>query len=583
MALPQRDVTKFDVIFLPVEYNHNGDPKVQFAVDGHMGNNRFSVILSLWRDEFMLAHENGEYGKCDRIAIDIVNTVTQEYTGRFLEVSSTRDDRSYVDLGCEFQAVERVKFALHNTPQRPPCPDSVRENEAIYIKNDFNAEGAFGKDVLSAKDVSSNIFDDEDSIVSCNPGDFDFPNDLYKTFEPRCDYLETNSISSVDSNTLSSKHPHSVAETDNTSEYGKFIEPLSLDDSTSKQSVILDDSASKRSYVMEEPASEKAPSDKLVKADGTQATAPKKRRKKRVIQRRGMLKFNSESKSKPNPTPQQRSSSKVNVNLGDSRFAVDPSLSEMFNKAASEGQGTDVTDLYTTNSSYCESTVSEPKRQKILAPLQGLRSTFLKKFNVGKNHTEHYSASEADIIEQDSKVKCLDENRYRDLSSFDVLCQTDPFNSVVTDSTHVGNSRLKVMMQSRKNKYHKKSATSRDKQSIVNSLVSEVVHGVKGKGNFVARELDDHNWYELDQQMACLMVKGSLDQSKIDSSVLDLPDSSTYDERTESTSQRGGLMGNLHNAAVLNLKNRKKKKTLSSNFNPESINELQRHFSLGQN
>merc|ERR1739848_221228 len=98
-----------------------------------------------------------------------------------------------------------------------------------------------------------------------------------------------------------------------------------------------------------------------------------------------------------------------------------------------------------------------------------------------------------------------------------------------------------------------------------------------GKGSFVAREVDDRNWYELDQAMARLMVKGSLDQSKHDSSVLDLP-KLTSNEKKEPTSQRGGLMGSLHNAALLNLKNRKKKKTLSSTFNPESINELQRHF-----
>ena len=120
-----------------------------------MGNNRFSVILSLWRDEFILAHETGAFDKCDRIATDIVSTVTQEYTGRFLEVLSTHDDRSFIDLGHGYQAIERVKFALHDIPLSQPYQRTAIHNEVICVDSEFNTEGPFGQDVLSAKDVSS--------------------------------------------------------------------------------------------------------------------------------------------------------------------------------------------------------------------------------------------------------------------------------------------------------------------------------------------------------------------------------------------------------------------------------------------
>lgn len=590
MTIPHDQLTKSDVIFLPVDYTSNSTPKMRYAMDDHLGNNRFSISLSLRRSEFIHAYETGEFDTCKTIATDIVNTISQEYGGRFLEGAPTYADCNFTDLGHGCEAVERVKFALHNLPQGPFSVD-VMENEIDYDEDEDNEEVAFVKDALSGP-LSSAIFDNIDSIgdsnciglhpvpkleTSCSFESIpSIPLDFDNGFEPRFDCLETNSISSVGSTVES----HAMSMISRPCSTGKQDSTVDIANSSEyeKSSSIVEESS------LEDSTTDKIPTRKASKSAATKATT-KKVRKKRVIQRRGLLKFNSDTKPVSKPKSKQRSSSKVNVNLGDSRFKIDPSLSQILDKAASEGQGTDITDLFTTNS-YCDSTASEPKRQKRLAPLRGLRSTFLKTFNVGKSNFKHYSASEADIIESDNKVKCLDNNDYRDLSSYDVLCRTQPTHGLIMESTHLGNSRLKIMMQNHRQQYHSGNATSNDKESIVNNLVSEVVDGIKGKGNFVAKQSQECSWYELDQEMACSMVEGSLRECKHDSSILDLPDSSVSHpsdplpnyKSKEEPSPQVNFMGCRHNQALTNLKNRKKKRVLSSNMNLESIEDLQKQM-----
>lgn len=282
------------------------------------------------------------------------------------------------------------------------------------------------------------------------------------------------------------------------------------------------------------------------------------------------MKFNNETSSKPKS--KQRSSSKLNVDLGDSRFAIDPSLSQIVHKAASEGQSTEITELVTTNS-YCESTTaSEPQNRKRPGALRGLRSTWLKKLNVGKSNTKHYSTSEADILENDNRVKCLDDDAYRNLSSFDVLCQHEP-HGLITSAIHIGNNRMKIMMQNQRKRFHVSNATKYSKQIIVNNLVTEVTDGVKGNGSFVAKESEDACWHELDRKMSCLMVEGTLNQCKHDPSILDLEDLSPSQR-----SQCDNFIGGRYHTALMNLKNRKKKKILSSKMNTDSIEDQQKRM-----
>lgn len=599
MTIPQDQITKYDVIFLPVDYNSNSTPKVQYAMDDHLGNNRFFISLSLRRAEFIEAYEMEEYDKCETIATDIVTTVIQEYGGRFLEGASTSADSTFTDLGHGCEAFERVKFALHSLPQNSFSVD-IMENVDNRIEDEENEEAAaaFVKDALS-QPVSTDIFDDNDIDDSNYQELHSHPQSetnssfesiyLYNAFGKRLECFETNSISSVEStvesNTVSimsmscpTGKQNSISDSAYDSEYetSPIVQSLSLKDSTMDKISPKKESESTAAITTLEDSTTEIPTKKT-------KTTTKKARKKRVIQRKGLLKFN-DLQPASKPKSKQRSNSKVNVNLGDSRFAIDPSLSEMVDKAASEGQGTDITDLYTTNS-YCDSTASEPKRQKVLAPVRGLRSMWLKKFNVGKSNSKHYSASEVDIIESDKKVKCLNKNAYRDLSSYDVLCQTQPSYGVIVESTHLGNSRLKVMMQNRRDQYHFSNATSSDKKCIINNLVSEVVDGIKGKGNFVAKQSEERSWYELDQQMACSMVESSLGDCEHDSSILDLPDSSVpyssdvpnYEPKQELTPQVN-FMGCRHNQALMNLKNRKKKRILSSNMNLKSIADLQKQM-----
>jgi len=586
MALPQEEVQKYDVVLLPIDYTSNSTPNVQFAMDGHLGNNRFSISLSLRRDEFATAYEKGDYISCEKIATDILNTLCQEYNGRLLEVISTNEDWTFTDIGHGSEAIERVKFALQYPPQSPFSPPVFTDNDLDCEEEEDYDVAAFTKDALHP-----NIFDDDNDVIDNTdehptPSRFletfhsfdSIPADLYKTFEPRSECLETNSISSVASNTVTTS---SVA----SNTVSTTSVPSSVGNQDTKGEIENNDQDEKSSSVdkpslMEDSSIKKDSCKKAAKVKSTTDTATP-RRKKRVIQRRGLLKFNTDTKSNSHGKIQgkQRANSKVNINLGDSRFAVDPSLSKMLNKAASEGHGTDITDLYTTNS-YCESstvmsTASEPKRQKVI---HRLRETLLSKLKVGKGNTKHYSSSEVDIMENDKTVKCLDQNEYREISTYDVFCRTKPNHGLVTETTHVGNSRLKIMMMNHREKYHSTCSTKADKRSILSSLVSEVVNGEKGTGKFIAKQSEDCGWYELDEQGSCLVVEGSLGKSEHDMTVLNLPDLSVGFESKDKLPAQANLMGGLHNAALLNLKNRKKKRILSSKLKPESINDLQKQM-----
>mmetsp|Transcript_29342 Transcript_29342/g.34913 ORF Transcript_29342/g.34913 Transcript_29342/m.34913 type:complete len:598 (-) Transcript_29342:175-1968(-) len=585
MALPQEEVQKYDVVLLPIDYTSNSTPNVQFAMDGHLGNNRFSISLSLRRDEFATAYEKGDYNSCETIATDIVNTLCREYKGRLLEVVSTNEDWTFTDIGYGCEAVERVKFALQYPPQSPFSPPVCTDNDLDCEEDEDYDVAAFTKDALHP-----NIFDDDNDVIDNTDEhptpphletfhSFDsIPVDFYKAFEPRPECLETNSISSVASNTVtdSSVTSNTVSTTSIPSSVGNQDTKGEIENNNQDEKSSSVDKPS----LMEDSSIKKDSCKKAAKVKSTTETAIPNRRKKRVIQRRGLLKFNTDTKSNPDVKIQvkQRTISKVSVNLGDSRFAVDPTLSKMLNRAASEGHGTDITDLYTTNS-YCESivmsTASEPKRQKVI---HRLRETLLSKLKVGKGNTKHYSSSEVDIMENDKTVKCLDQNEFREISPYDVFCRTEPNHDLVTETTHVGNSRLKIMMMNHREKYHSTCSTKADKRSILSSLVSEVVNGEKGIGKFIAKESEDCGWYELDEEGACLVVEGSLGKSEHDMAVLNLPDPSLGFESKDKLPSQANLMGGLHNAALMNLKNRKKKRILSSKLKPESIDDLQKQM-----
>jgi len=554
-------LAKCDVVFYPVDYSTESTPTVRLAIDDHLGNNRFSISLSLRRAEFILAHETGEVETCEAIASDIVNTVCREYNGRFLEVVSTQD-WTFMELDQEYGAVKRVMIALHNLSQIPFCPPAVAENEVVS-HDDVDEEAVSVKDALAFHMFeSTGTPNSDDSPMRDISSSFEsLPAEFYESIQPRADYLEVNSMLSSKSGTASNLSiTYSSGKQDSTASYEKSS---SSGHQSSFKSVMAETGSSK----------------KVSKTTSTSTTSSKKGRKKRVIQRRGLLKFNSDTSSKLES--KQKPSSKLNVDLGDSRFAIDPSLSQIFHKAASEGQSTEITDFVTTNS-YCgESTASDPQNRKRPGALDGLRSTWLKKLNVGqKRYSKHYSASEADILETDNenKVKRFDDDTYRDISSYDVLCQNEPTFSLITDSIHVGNSRMKVMMQHHREKYHSSYTTNRSKQSIVDNLVTQVTNGTKGAGSFIAKESEECSWHELDRQMACLMVEGTLVQCEHDSSILDLPNLSTSKESSSKPTHCDNFIGGRYHTALMNLKNRKKKRTLSSKMCTESIEDLQKRM-----
>jgi len=514
MIVSSDDVKDCDVLFLPrPTYNPESGvgsfsppPPLQFAVEGHPGNNRFFVTLISQRRRFMTAFETREYVVFKKIAKEIVSIICDDYKGRFLERDSMDTDSMWTDLGTGQKAIDRVEWSFLNPPQ----------NHFTYLIEQGDEDS--GDSLLSNM---SSLFDDDDKEKNNNDA-LAFGstlNSIPNSFQVRENVLETGSISSVDAvDTVSS-----------------------ISSSVESQGIIT---------------ARKDPKKTSVSISLSTQTTRKDPQHKRTIQRRGKLRPGQSSK--------------------------------LFTKPTSDGQNTDITELLhacSSNSSnaYCESTESESKRQRRLGPPldpSTLRSQWLKKLRLGGKHTNHYSASELDILESDEKVKCLNHNSYRDVSPFDVLCETKPTPGLI-ESNNMGNSRLKIMMQNHRSRYRSNDISIEEKQSIENLLVTEVVDG-KGNGSFISRESERDDWLELNQEMSCSVVKGSLTESEYDLTVLDLPEwdisepivDCQYDQPWTKTEMEG-----LHSKALLSLQNRKKKKVPSSKLNPKSIEELQKQMS----
>lgn len=199
-----------DVIFYPVDYSTESNPTIQLAIDDHQGSNRFQISLSLRRAEFILAHETGDFDTYEAIARDIVSTVCNEYKGRFLEVVSAQDG-TYMELDQECESVKRVMISLHNLSQIPFCPPAASVNvcgddevdeEAGSVKLAFH--NMFESSGTPSSDDRTPNSDFQLRAPQLEIGSsFESLPTFYDSFQPRADYLETQSILSSKSGTAS--------------------------------------------------------------------------------------------------------------------------------------------------------------------------------------------------------------------------------------------------------------------------------------------------------------------------------------------------------------------------------------------
>lgn len=74
---------KYDILLLASKDNE----KVRFAPGNYPGNERFRVLLEIYRQKYMEAYLLGEYLRCELIAQEVLTTVCDQCNGRIFELN----------------------------------------------------------------------------------------------------------------------------------------------------------------------------------------------------------------------------------------------------------------------------------------------------------------------------------------------------------------------------------------------------------------------------------------------------------------------------------------------------------------
>lgn len=114
-------------------------PTVQFATTRHPGNNRFYLLLQMYRKAFLRATDQGKSAVCDQIALKIRDIIYKRCVpnGRFLELNLQNLNRTtYKVLSPNKEVVDIIKWALREPPQ-PELARYFHKSAFISRNNDI--------------------------------------------------------------------------------------------------------------------------------------------------------------------------------------------------------------------------------------------------------------------------------------------------------------------------------------------------------------------------------------------------------------------------------------------------------------
>ena len=137
--------SNYNVLLMPRE----AEERFRFTPGTHVGNHRFQILLSLFRQRYLQADANGDEKQCKSIAQEVIDTLYNKCVpnGRFYEQGS---DAPCQELQLGPTTVALIQDALKNQPNRPytqvcrrivssgsiSCYDS--EEEATTMPNRFD-------------------------------------------------------------------------------------------------------------------------------------------------------------------------------------------------------------------------------------------------------------------------------------------------------------------------------------------------------------------------------------------------------------------------------------------------------------
>jgi hypothetical protein len=333
-------------------------PTIQFASNKHPGNNRFYVLISLYRKAFMKASEVGSTTVCDQIAEKIIRSICAKSVpnGRFLECNADSWSKTTYKQLDVASVNEIVKWALREPPKAEVAEylsaESVKNEKADKRRNDHTSSQA-----------NSHKIPNQRAQNTLSAGDIHVTNEQFHNKSiPNFTYQRRSSAETV-------------------SEAEENWE----DESTNPGSTSSNPSIS--SFRRQGRSSRSSNSGRKRR--------PRRKEKTSKLKRRGEISSNETMGKK----------SKGKINLADIRFAVSGPLSKLVEEVFSAPVQTEAT---------CMSEVSEsgtPSVSRLGHEIGHVRI---------QDHSDGGTATGAEKQES-IRVRTHDGN-LRDLGQFDVLC-----------------------------------------------------------------------------------------------------------------------------------------------------------------
>jgi len=503
----------------------NPSAKVSFALEHHIGNNRFYIQLSIFRQKFMEAFHLDNRDVCNEILKQIINSVRySDPPGRFLECN--HDNEGWTNIGISAATMRIVEAALFQPP-------SVALSEFLYHEHDI--DGALLKS-------------DNRSI------DMTWPIDYSKV-----------SQASIRASSFRGSYASSYMES--SCREGSFMTESQFENDTSILSTCPEPDEAMQEYVKPDSVKKKKGMRRrgLISSD-----VPKSETEKIASSMYGIGKDLEKLVQSVFDQPIESGST------GDFELASEYSYTSedlmgkrMKRSVVAQSVCSSTSSLGGLRSEFAndfriDSNITKPVRRRKVASI---------------NKPNDTSSDSGDCYPR-IKVQYCDEStgaaQLRSLSRYDVLC-TNKVSPFVRQCNHVGNNRLRTLFMIHQSRYNSRDASILFKNRVVHDILQHILHGKKAKARFVFQHQERSNlWIQIPNEAVPKIIVACLECCSLDPSLYFLPPLTEKEFLYNSRNQRDRkiTMKDLHKCALGNIRRRKMKKAISGR-DGTSIRHLQ--------
>jgi hypothetical protein len=483
--------------------------KVSLALKHHIGNNKFYIQLSIFRQKFMEAFHLGNRDVCDKILKQIINSVRYCHPpGRFLKCNNYNE--GWTDIGIDSATMRIIEAALFQPP-------SVALSEFLYHEHDI--DGALLKSDNRSTDLTWPIV-----------------------------YSKTVSQASICGSSFQGSYASSLMES-------SFMTESKFESNTSVLSTCPEPDEAME-YVKPDSTKKKKGMRRrgLISSD-----VPKSETLQIASSMYGIGKNLEKLVQSVFDQPiEGGSTDDFDLASEYSSTSEDFMGKRMKRSVAAQSVCSSTSSLGGLRSEFAnnfrfDSNIAKPYRRRKAASIN-------KPNGVSSNSGDCYPRI---------KVQYLDENtgsaQLRSLSSFDVLC-TNKVSPFVRQCNHIGNNRLRTLFMIHQSRYNSNDASILLKNRVVNDILQHILHGKKAKARFVFQHQERSNlWIEIPNEAVPKIIVTCLECCPFDPSLYLLPALTEKEFLYNSRNRRDRkiTMKDLHKCALGNIRRRKMKKTIS--------------------